>query len=116
MPVDPESPAIYDFDGIAAWCSSPVAETIDPVSFLDAWNMLDDALSVRSDVRSLYDVTSRRPGANYIYDKLFWANNLPAVTPLGEHYEPVWSPEEIEMMAQIYRLGLVELRAAIQDP
>jgi hypothetical protein len=116
MPLEPDSPAIYDFDEIAVWCSRPAAGKIDPISFLNAWNMLDDALCALSGVRSPYDVTSHRPGANHIYDKLFWANNLPSVTPPGKHYEPIWSPEEIEMMAEIYRLGLIELRVVIQDP
>jgi hypothetical protein len=104
----------YDFDKIAAWCSGPAAETIDPVSFLNTWNMLDDALRVPSGVRSLYDATSHRPEANHIYEKLFYGNNLPAITPHGAHYEPIWSPEEVERMAHIYRLGLAELRASLQ--
>src|SRR5262249_49752162 len=55
--------------------------------------------------------TSRRE--QKIYNKLFLANNLPAVTPPGEHYGPEWMQEEIEAMARVYRLGLAELRASI---
>jgi hypothetical protein len=109
MSLMPEPPVAYDFDIIVAWCNRPTAETIDPVSFLNVWNMLDDAQSFQFEVRSLYDMTSR--GAQEIYDKLFFANNLPAVTPPGARYEPVWSQEEIEVLSHIYRLGLAELRA-----
>jgi hypothetical protein len=59
----------------------------------------------------VYGITSRP--VQKIYDMLFCANNLPAVTPPGEHYKPEWVQEEIEAMARIYRLGLAEPRASI---
>jgi hypothetical protein len=112
-----KDPAIYDecdFDEIAAWCSRPAAEAIDPVAFLVAWNMLDDALRVQFDARSQYWTKSQTPLANKMYEKLFWGNNLPAVTPPGKHYEPIWSQEEVETLSRVFFLGLAELRASIQ--
>jgi len=29
-----------------------------------------------------------------IYNKLFWGSNLPAVTPKGRYYEPIWPRRE----------------------
>ena len=84
----------------------------EPTAFLNAWNMLEDACGSRLDVH-LHDVNSQ--GAGKIYDKLFFANNLPAVTPRGASYEPIWSEDEVELLSRIYRFGLAELRASIQD-
>ena len=72
--------------------------------------MLEDARGSRVDVH-LHDVQR----AGKIYDKLFFANNLPAVTPRGASYEPIWSEDEVELLSRIYRFGLAELRASIQD-
>jgi hypothetical protein len=73
--------------------------------------MLEDALSVRFHALDVDDMTAR--GAEKIYDKLFFGNNLPAITPAGVSYEPVWSHDEIETLSRIYRLGLTGLRAGI---
>jgi hypothetical protein len=107
-----EPPAVCDFDKVAAWCGSPAAGSIEPAAFLNAWNMLEDARGSRLDVH-LHDVSSQRAGK--IYDKLFFANNLPAVTPRGASYEAMWSEDEVELLSGIYRFGLAELRASIQD-
>ena len=112
MSLMPDPPQVYDFDMIAAWCDHPTSEKIDPAAFLNAWNMLEDAQSFKSNVVSLYKITSRR--ADEIYDKLFFGNNMPAVTPDGVSYEPIWSQDEIEVLSRIYRFGLAELRASIQ--
>src|SRR5947209_2179966 len=56
----PEPPTIFDFDRIDNWCESPTAESIVPSIFLNAWNMLDDAQVFRSDVLSLYRISSRK--------------------------------------------------------
>jgi len=101
----------YDFDRIAAWCVNPEMRDIDPAAFLNAWNMLDDAHSFKSGVRSLHEHSSSEAG--YVYDKLFLANNLPSVTPTDAHYDPAWSQEDIRQMSRIFRLGLAELRASI---
>jgi hypothetical protein len=107
-----EPPAVCDFDKVAAWCGNPAAGSIEPAPFLNAWNMLEDARGSRLDVH-LHDVSSQRAGK--IYDKLFFANNLLAVTPRDASYEPIWSEDEVELLSRIYRFGLAELRASIQD-
>jgi len=104
--------AVYDFDKMAMWCDSPASGSIEPTAFLNAWNMLEDAHGSRLDAH-LHDISPQRAGK--IYDKLFFANNLPAVTPRGASYEPIWSEGEIELLSRIYRFGLAELRAGIQN-
>jgi|SRR5438309_12126281 hypothetical protein len=107
-----EPPAVYDFDKVATWCGCPAAGSIEPTAFLNAWNMFEDAHGFRLDAH-LHDVSSQRAGK--IYDKLFFANNLPAVTPHGASYEPIWSEDEVELLSRIYHFGLAELCASIQD-
>ena len=106
-----EPPEVYDFDKVAAWCDSPASGSIEPTAFLNAWNMLKDAHRPRL-YALLHDMSFQRAGK--IYDKLFFANNLPAITPRGASYEPIWSEGEIELLSRIYRFGLAELRADIQ--
>ena len=107
-----EPPEVYDFDKVAAWCDSPASGSIEPTAFLNAWNMLEDVHGSRLDAH-FHDISSQRAGK--IYDKLFFANNLPVVTPRGASYEPIWSEDEVELLSRIYRFGLAELRASIQD-
>ncbi|XUM21122.1 hypothetical protein ACRAVF_27615 [Bradyrhizobium oligotrophicum S58] len=112
MSLTSASPVVYDFDRIEAWCNNPTVTAIDHTEFLDAWNMLDDAHGPSSDLHSPYRTISRAAG--HVYDKLFWANNLTAVTPVGSHYDPIWSADEIELMSRVFRLGLAELRTVIR--
>ena len=41
-----------------------------------------------------------------VYDKLFFGNNLPAMTPPGEHYDPTWSDAEIRILCSVIAAGL----------
>ncbi len=75
--------------------------------------MLDDAHGFKSGTRSLYEIISQ--GTEELYEKLFLANNLPAVTLPDDHYEPVWLQHEIELLSRVYRFGLSELRANVHD-
>jgi len=57
------------------------------------------------EMRSLYDV----------YDKLFWGNNLPAMTPPGERFVPTWSAEELEALAALLSAGFAMLSSSMQN-
>ena len=39
------------------------------------------------------------------YEKLFFGNNLPAMTPLGEHYTPARTDEELDDIRRHVVLG-----------
>ena len=102
----PDPLAWYDFDTIAAWCDHPTAAAIDCNNFLNAWNLLGD---LHLGASSIFSGADRR--GTPIYDKLFFGNNLPSITPAGQSYAPVWSDEEVRELA--LRLGLAELRARL---
>jgi hypothetical protein len=50
---------------------------------------------------------------NDIYDKVFFGNNLPSMTPPGEHYVPAWSEEEIDRLSRVLTGGLRLFRARV---
>jgi hypothetical protein len=81
IPIMTETPEVCDFDSIAAWCEHPAAETIDPVTFLRALSILEDAGNLKLDVENPDDKAVGR--MDKVYDKLFYANNFPAVPPLA---------------------------------
>lgn len=93
----------YDFDRISEWVSAPKADLIESDHFLDAWNLVDDIVSSLDDDVS-YGVT--KDEEQNVYDKLFWANNLPAVTPEDSEYVPMWTSEEINALALSLSRGL----------
>jgi hypothetical protein len=79
---------------------------------LDAWNFLDDLAGMHVGADTPYARLSR--GAAECYDRLFWGNNLPAVTPPGERFEPVWSAEELIKIRRVLAAGLVILAAELR--
>ena len=105
-----EEPAMYDFDEVLTWCNDP-QPPIDCSRILTAWNMLADVHSSRPRTNDLFGYTDRRHLT--LYDKLFLGCNLPSMTPEGQRYDPVWSAEDCRKLAQLLRLGLVELQAAL---
>ena len=105
-----EESSLWDFDNVLSWCSDP-HPPVDCSQLLNAWNMLADIHASRGKTNDLLSNADQRGGA--IYEKLFWGCNLPAVTPEGQKFEPIWSVEECRSLAQLLRLGLAELEAAV---
>lgn len=103
-------PPYYDFDKIAHWAASPAPEKIDCQEFLDTWNLLNDILGNRVEP-SVFN--AHNGGSDHCYNKLFWGNNLPSVTPEGEHYTPAWSNEEVLELAQLFATGIEDLKGLI---
>lgn len=102
------SPEMFDFDQIARWIQSPREFEPDCKLLLDAWNFFRDIqTSVLPERRKLDKQTYR------IYQKLFWGNNLPAVTPQGCHYTPVWSGKELYRVKTVLSFGLRLLKQSL---
>lgn len=101
------SDTVVDLDAVATFVSTATAD-LDPVVTLGAWNLIGD---VARSVGVPFD--DRSEALDALYDKVFAANSLPAVTPDGEHYEPEWSPAELELLRELLATGLVILRQAI---
>lgn len=75
---------------------------------LKAWNLLGDI--ARSVNASLDD---RGPEADKCYDKLFYGNNLPSITPPGEHYSPYFDDDEQRLITEILDRGRVILNSRL---
>ena len=112
IPLVNDEPADYDFDRIGAWCAAPDEERIDCSAFLNAWNFLDDLAGLSEEADTAYARLSR--GASACYDKLFWGNNLPAVTPPGEWFEPAWRAGELTEIRRVMEAGLRVLESELQ--
>jgi hypothetical protein len=103
--LESEEPVLHNLDRIAAWAASPVIP-VDCKEALAAWNLFGDvaaSIAVRGIAFERLDSDSK---FRAIYKKLFWGNNLPSVTPKGEHYVPEWSPDEIASLAEMLITGL----------
>jgi hypothetical protein len=98
-----EEPILHDLDWVAAWTKS-TREPINCENALAAWNLFGDvARSVGGRGVAFESLESRQ---TTIYNKLFWGNNLPSMTPNGCHYIPDWSADEIALLAEILTTGL----------
>jgi hypothetical protein len=106
--LEDDVPTFFDLEQVSIWCKSPNAEVVDCKRFLDAWNLFDDISSSCNEPTITFDQVSNRE--NDLYNKLFFGNNLPSITPAGEHYEPEWTEEEIKRLHEVLNLGLHELR------
>ena len=105
-----DDPTAYDLDALSGWLAQPSAATLDCVSLLDAWNLFAD---VAASAQVPFD--SDRQATEKIYDKLFYGNNLPSVTPPGRRYVPLWTDAEIELIRTTLAQGLAVFRRAIRD-
>jgi hypothetical protein len=100
-------PAQYNFDVILSWCARPAPAGVDCKAFLDVWNFLDDLAATDEEKHESWIRLSR--AADNCYDKLFWGNNLPAVTPPGEHFVPTWRLDELATIRDVLRTGVERL-------
>jgi hypothetical protein len=113
LPVAEEGPILHDLDAVQRWTTDPRAETLDCRDALAAWNLfMDVASSLPVEGAAFVRADSE---LNLIYEKVFWGNNLPAVTPEGERYEPLWTEDEVSHLAGLLSRGFELFRRVRQD-
>lgn len=108
-----ETPRLHDLDSVQAWLSCPHRDTIDCSATLSAWNLFGDIARSLPTAGAGFSALDRAHDG--IYEKLFFGNNLPAVTPEGEHYEPSWPDDEITAFVAILDRGLRLFRLVRQE-
>ncbi len=101
LSVETEEPNLHDLDSLASWLEAKDNETVDCKIFLAAWNLFDD---VSRSVGGNFDPGRKK--TKKIYNKLFWGNNLPVVTPEGKSYTPLWTKRELKIMREVLSEGL----------
>ena len=107
LPLEPEDPLLHDLDTVQTWLLNQNASAIHCRDFLAAWNLFDD---IRASVQHITDVGSNSAEIEDIYDKLFFGNNLPAITPEGKTYIPEWTSEEVTLLVDLFTQGLNDFR------
>jgi hypothetical protein len=50
-----------------------------------------------------------------IYDRLFWGNNLPSMTPPDRCFHPEWSPDDLAALAEVLWAGLEMFQTRIRQ-
>jgi hypothetical protein len=102
--LESENPLLHDLDWVESWTVSQ-RKPIDCKKALGSWNLFVDIANSIGDRGSAFKhLDSQLPKT--IYEKLFWGNNLPSMTPKDAHYVPKWSIDEIRSMRQILGAGL----------
>jgi hypothetical protein len=101
--LETEEPVLHDLDWAVGW-RIPQTVPVDCVKALEAWNLFDD---IAASIPSRGDgFESFKSQYSEIYDKLFWGNNLPSMTPEGERYVPEWSRDELQSLSRVMTAGL----------
>ena len=111
--VEGEETSLHDLDAIQAWVNAPKPLPLDCSEILSAWNLFGDvARSVPSDSCAF---TSMDASLGASYEKLFWGNNLPAVTPAAQRFDPEWSLDEVRCLSELMQCGLEMFRGSMVD-
>lgn len=107
--ISSEAPVFFDLDRVGDWLANPTRDTVDATLLLNVWNLIEDYLRTILD-----DDVEHSLGGVELYDKLFWANNLPAVTAPGKRFDPDWTIKETAELAGILTEPYNRLRAAFR--
>lgn len=110
-PVEDNGSALHNLDVVSRWLKRKRPAQLDCVQFLSAWNLFAD---VSETIGVNFDPDKDK--TQKIYSKLFWGNNLPAVTPVGKHYEPLWPGRESRIIRQVLGDGLSLFRSRVVQP
>lgn len=102
--------SVYDIDGVADWLKNP-SDTVPANELNLFWNLCDDI--ARSTHRYFYG-NQRTRTIDAVYDKLFFACNLPAIRGDGEEYVPVWRKQERKLLRQVIYSGLSLLQKELE--
>lgn len=98
-----ETPILHDLDAIRNWLRDPRPTNVNCQAVLAAWNLFIDVAHSVADGVSFLKIDHE---LDVVYEKAFWGNNLPAVTPEGESYHPLWSLEEMQGLVKLLAQGL----------
>ena len=105
-----ETMALHDLDSIQRFIVGELY--VDCEQLLSAWNLFTDIANSTGEKGLSFGRLDKLN--NEIYDKLFWGNNLPAVTPEGEKFSPKWKLEEIEELVEVSKVGMAMFREVIR--
>lgn len=108
LPVEDNGSGFHNLDAVSRWLKRKRPAQLNCVQFLSAWNLFADIFATIS-----ADFDPDKDKTQKIYSKLFWGNNLPAITSAGKHYEPLWSGRESRIIRQVIGDGLSLFRSRV---
>jgi hypothetical protein len=76
---------------------------------LNAWNMLGDLASTVGLAKSVLEGDDAMETTR-VYDKVFFANNLPSITPAGRRFRPQWTPDDLRTLRALFSRGATMAR------
>jgi hypothetical protein len=100
MDVDVENSELLNLDVVQSWLNNSEQKIADYNPFLNAWNLFED-ISVSTNGN--FDANKKL--TKEIYNKIFWGCNIPAVTPEGKSYEPIWTKKELKIICETLDFG-----------
>ncbi|MGF6949788.1 hypothetical protein QF028_002293 [Neobacillus sp. B4I6] len=99
---DEEGIARFSIDYALNWLKDKNLD-IDCDYFLNFWNNISDlAYSVGENFYG----DLKKAQINKVYDKLFFGNNLPAITPKNKNYYPTWDTAEKIILVKMVQDGI----------
>ena len=109
MVVEDEAPARFDMDELSDWVAEP--HPPPPVTLIGAcWGLFAD---IAASIGRKFD--EDRDATEDIYDKVFWAQNLPSVTPPNQRHTPVWSSSELSVLSDLMARGIQLVRRSLEN-
>jgi hypothetical protein len=79
---------------------------------LNIWNTLDDvSYSLNNDIMSV-DLFLKED-VDKLYEKIFYGNNLPSVTPEGKKYSPLFEAKERSILRSLFRHAIKEITGIV---
>ena len=88
-----------NLDGLKQLLELPSSEEVC-TQLLEAWNLYGD---IARNLDATFDDDGEE--AQRCYDKLFYGNNLPSITPAGERYRPYFTDDEQQLIRDIPTRG-----------
>jgi len=113
LQIEQEEPKLHNLDSVLAWVRGKEPD-VGCDETLNAWNLFRDIANyVESSFKESFEKLDS--DMSEVYNKIFWGNNLPSVTPPGKRFVPTWSAEEIDALAALLSAGLSMFASCTQN-
>jgi hypothetical protein len=100
---------LHDLDSAVCWLEADAGP--DCSLLLAIWNLAGD---VARSVNEPFE--DRGEGLDEVYNKLFFGNNLPSMTPPGEQYNPQWTEDELGLLRARIEMAVDLIRDRVVAP
>lgn len=115
--VSDQPPQVIDFSALKTALNGlrsdrPISMGVAEL-FLNAWNTLDDVSHTIGTPIMLVESDCKQ-GMDRLYEKLFYGNNLPSITPKGQKYCPILDANERHLLKSLFRRAMQRLVSLVK--